>query len=115
MSRFALAILISAILISGCASAGIKLQVGKSYDAVYGCAKQVVITDEGAVGVDVCYAELWTVLRDHQNGWYYIHDVKSGGQWMANIKRLAAIREHVEKPEPTPVVVDPGPRIQAGL
>jgi len=91
-----------------------KLQTGKIYDAVYQCTRQIVVTSEGATAADVCYAEAWIILEAGKDGWYRIGELKSGGEWYANINRLSAIREHVQPAEvSTPADVDPGPRIQA--
>jgi len=93
-----------------------KLQTGKIYDAVYGCTRQIVVTSEGAQGVDACYAEAWAILEQGKDGWYRVGDLKSQQEWYVNLNRLNAIREHVDKqPAATPADVDPGPRIQAEL
>jgi hypothetical protein len=91
-----------------------KLQTGKLYDAVYQCTRQIVITSEGAQGVDACYAEAWIVLEQGKDGWYRIGDLKAGAEWYVNLNHISAIREHqIAKPESTPADIDPGPRIQA--
>lgn len=93
-----------------------KLEVGKLYDAVYGCARQVIVTSEGAQGVDACYAEAWVIIEQGKDGWYRVGDLKRQQEWFVNLNRLNAIREHVQPAEvTTPADVDPGPRIQASL
>ncbi len=92
-----------------------KLQTGKIYDAVYQCTRQIVKTEAGLGSADACYAEAWLILEQGKDGWYRIGDLKAGAEWYVNLNKIAAIREHVEKPEPasTPADADPGPRIQA--
>jgi hypothetical protein len=79
-----------------------KLDVGKHYDAVYSCQRQLVVVSDGIANADTCYIELWTVLEVGKDGWVRIRDEKSGDEWYGNLNRLSAIREHVEpRIEPT--------------